>query len=150
MKAAMVAKWTTPVPGQEKAAFAYGREVDDFFGKKAAEGLCTEPKWFWAPTGESLCPSQAVTPCPAGFRVPPGADRAWIAGIITPPRAPSPTVRARPRPGSPRAVRRHAPPSLGPVGAAGPDAGTRVRSFHCPTPDGVRLRHAARSSGSAL
>ena len=62
MKAAMVAKWTTPVPGREKAAFAYGREVDDFFGKKAAEGLCTEPKWFWAPTGESLCPSQAVTP----------------------------------------------------------------------------------------
>jgi len=35
----MVAKWTTPVPGREKAAFAYGREVDNFFGKKAAEGL---------------------------------------------------------------------------------------------------------------
>jgi len=54
MKAAIVVKWTTPVPGREKAAVAYGREVDDFYGKKAAEGLCTEPKWFWAPAGESL------------------------------------------------------------------------------------------------
>lgn len=54
MKAAIVVKWTTPVPGREKAAVAYGREVDDFYGKKAADGLCTEPKWFWAPTGESL------------------------------------------------------------------------------------------------
>ena len=28
--------------------------MDDFWGKKAAEGLCTEPKWFWAPAGESM------------------------------------------------------------------------------------------------
>ena len=54
MKAALVAKWTTAVPGREKTALAYGREVDDFYGKKAAEGLCTEPKWFWASTGENL------------------------------------------------------------------------------------------------
>jgi hypothetical protein len=54
MKAALLVKWTTPMPGREKAAIAYGREVDDFWGKKATEGLCTEPKWFWAPTGENL------------------------------------------------------------------------------------------------
>lgn len=54
MKAAIVVKWTIPVAGREKAAIAYGREVDDFWGKKAAEGLCTEPTWFWAPTGENL------------------------------------------------------------------------------------------------
>jgi hypothetical protein len=54
MKAAGVAKRTTPVPRREKAAIAYGRAVDEFFGKKAVEGLCTEPKWFWSPTGESL------------------------------------------------------------------------------------------------
>jgi hypothetical protein len=54
MKAAMVVKWTTPVPGREKAAVAYGREVDNFWGKKATEGLCTEPKWFWALTGENM------------------------------------------------------------------------------------------------
>ena len=54
MRAAFVTKWTTPVPGREMAAIAYGRDVDDFFAKKAADGLCTEPKWFWAPTGENL------------------------------------------------------------------------------------------------
>jgi hypothetical protein len=54
MKAAFVVKFTTSVPGREKAAIAYAREVDDFYGKKAAEGLCTEPKWFWATAGESM------------------------------------------------------------------------------------------------
>jgi hypothetical protein len=54
MKAAMVVKWTTPFPGRERLAIAYGREVDEFFEKKAADGFCTEPKWFFAPTGESL------------------------------------------------------------------------------------------------
>ena len=54
MKAAFVVKFTAAVPGREKAAIAYAREVDDFWGKKAAEGLCTEPKWFWAPAGESM------------------------------------------------------------------------------------------------
>lgn len=54
MKAAFVTKWTTAVPGREKAAIAYGRDVDDFFAKKAADGFCSEPKWFWAPTGENL------------------------------------------------------------------------------------------------
>ncbi len=54
MKAALVVKFTTPVPGREKAATAYGHEADDFWGKKAAEGLCTEPKWFWATADENL------------------------------------------------------------------------------------------------
>jgi hypothetical protein len=55
MKAAMVVKFTTTVPGREKAGIAYAREVDDFYGKKAAEGLCTtrrygrdlESSWWW-------------------------------------------------------------------------------------------------------
>jgi hypothetical protein len=54
MKAAFVAKWLTAVPGREKAAIAYGRDVDEFFAKKAADGVCTEPKWFFAPTGENM------------------------------------------------------------------------------------------------
>ena len=54
MKAAFVVQFTTAVPGREKAAIAYAREVDDFYGKKAAEGLCTEPKWFWATAGENM------------------------------------------------------------------------------------------------
>lgn len=54
MKAALVVKFTTPVPGREKASIAYAHEVDDFYGKKAAEGLCTAPKWFWATADENL------------------------------------------------------------------------------------------------
>ena len=54
MKAAIVGKFTAPVPGREKAGIAYAREVDDFYGKKAAEDLCTVPKWFWDPVGENL------------------------------------------------------------------------------------------------
>ena len=54
MKAAVVVKFTISIPGREKAAMAYAREVDDFWGKKAAEGLCTEPKWFWATAGEHI------------------------------------------------------------------------------------------------
>ena len=54
MKAALVVKFTTSVPGREKAGLAYAREVDGFWGKKAGEGLCTEPKWFWATSSEHL------------------------------------------------------------------------------------------------
>lgn len=82
MKAAMVAKWTTPVPGREKAAFAYGREVDDFFGKKAAEGLCTEPKWFWAPTGESLWFVEGEFDALLGISAMPEAQKFQVKGQI--------------------------------------------------------------------
>lgn len=53
MTTAMVVRWTTPYPGREAAAVAYGREVDDFWGKKASDGLCTPPKWFWGMGGDN-------------------------------------------------------------------------------------------------
>lgn len=54
MKAALVVSWTMPKPGHEKDAIAYGREVDEAWGKAAAEGRCTEPEWYWASRGHSL------------------------------------------------------------------------------------------------
>ena len=82
MKAAMVTKWTTPVPGREKAAIAYGREVDDFFAKKAAEGLCTEPKWFWATTGESLWFVEGELDALLGIMAMPEAQKFQVTGQI--------------------------------------------------------------------
>ncbi len=82
MKAAIVVKWTTPVPGREKAAVAYGREVDDFYGKKAAEGLCTEPKWFWAPTGESLWFVEGEYEALLGILATPEAQKLMLKGPI--------------------------------------------------------------------
>lgn len=54
MKTALVVKFTNPTPGRERAAIAYARELDEFVAKKAAEGVCTEPKWFWTSNGENL------------------------------------------------------------------------------------------------
>ena len=54
MKVALVVKFTNPVPGRERAAVAYIREVDDFAKKNAAEGICTEPKWLGSSTGENM------------------------------------------------------------------------------------------------
>lgn len=54
MKVALVTTWRTPVPGREAQAIAYGREVDDFWGKQAADGKCSEPEWFWASKGPSM------------------------------------------------------------------------------------------------
>lgn len=54
MQVALVVKFTNPVPGRERAAVAYARETDDFAKKKAAEGVCTQPKWFWSSTGENM------------------------------------------------------------------------------------------------
>ena len=82
MKAAMVTKWTTPVPGREKAAIAYGRAVDDFFAKKAAEGLCAEPKWFWAPTGESLWVLEGELDALLGIMAMPEAQKFQVMGQI--------------------------------------------------------------------
>jgi len=81
MKAAMVVKWTTPVPGREKAAFAYGRAVDEFFEKKAAEGLCTEPKWFWVP-GESLWLVEGEFDTLVGISATPEAQKFQVMGQI--------------------------------------------------------------------
>jgi len=54
MRAALVVKFTNPVPGRERAAIAYGHEVDDFARKNAAEGAITEPKWYWSSIGENM------------------------------------------------------------------------------------------------
>ncbi len=82
MKAAMVVKWTAVVPGREKAAIAYGRAVDEFFGKKAAEGLCTEPKWFWPPTGESLWFVEGEFDALLGISATPEAQKFQLMGSI--------------------------------------------------------------------
>jgi hypothetical protein len=82
MKAAMVVKWTTAIPGREKAAIAYGRDVDDFFGKKAAEGLCTEPKWFWTTSGENLWFIEGEYDALLGILATPEAQKFLIKGAL--------------------------------------------------------------------
>jgi hypothetical protein len=54
MKAAMVTSWGSAYPGREKGALKLAHEVEEFFTKKAADGLCTEPKTFFAPTGKNI------------------------------------------------------------------------------------------------
>ena len=54
MKAAVVVSWTVPKVGREKQSIAYAREVDEVWGKFAADGKCSEPEWFWATRGHSL------------------------------------------------------------------------------------------------
>ncbi len=82
MKAAIVVKFITAIPGREKAAVAYGRDVDDFFGKKAAEGLCTEPKWFWAPTGEHFWFVEGEYDALLGILATPEAQKFLVKGPI--------------------------------------------------------------------
>lgn len=54
MKVALVVMFTNPVPGREKAAVAYARELDDFARKRAADGVITEPKWLWTSNGDNM------------------------------------------------------------------------------------------------
>jgi hypothetical protein len=82
MKAAFVVKWLTAVPGREKAAIAYGRDVDDFFAKKAADGVCTEPKWFFAPTGENLWFVEGEYEALLGIFATPEAEKFLVKGPI--------------------------------------------------------------------
>jgi len=82
MKAALLVKWSTPVPGREQAAIAYGREVDGFWGKKSAEGLCTEPKWFWAPTGENLWFVEGEYDALLGILATPESQKLLVKGPI--------------------------------------------------------------------
>ena len=53
MKAALVVSWTGTRAGRESLAIEYGRAVDEYWGKLAAEGKCSEPRWFWAMAGPS-------------------------------------------------------------------------------------------------
>jgi len=82
MKAAFVVKFTTAVPGREKAAIAYARASDDFYGKKAAEGLCTEPKWFWATVGESMWIVEGEYEALLGILATPEAQKFLVMGPI--------------------------------------------------------------------
>ena len=82
MKAAFVVKFATSVPGREKAAIAYAREVDDFWGKKATEGLCTEPKWLWATAGENIWFVEGEYEALLGIIATPEAQRFLSMGTI--------------------------------------------------------------------
>ncbi len=54
MNAALVATWTHPVPGREEKALEFGAEATAFWSKKAAEGKCTAPEFFFAETGVGM------------------------------------------------------------------------------------------------
>jgi hypothetical protein len=51
MKAAFIVSWSTSVPGREKKSIEYFRDFNEFYGKLAAEGKCTEPEFFVGPGG---------------------------------------------------------------------------------------------------
>ncbi|HSN11791.1 MAG TPA: hypothetical protein VLS51_06770 [Propionibacteriaceae bacterium] len=54
MQTAMVVTWTHPIPGREAKALEYAAEVARFWGKQAAEGLCSEPEMFFSDRGTSM------------------------------------------------------------------------------------------------
>jgi hypothetical protein len=54
MQAAIVVTWTHPFVGREEKALAYGGEVQEFWGKQAAEGKCSPPELFFSETGVGL------------------------------------------------------------------------------------------------
>ncbi len=54
MQGAMIVHFTRAVPGRELKALEYGAEVNDYWGKLAAEGKCTPPETFFASGGGGL------------------------------------------------------------------------------------------------
>lgn len=54
MYSAMVVTFSTPFPGREKKALEFAIESAEFWGKKAADGKCTEPEMFLSTTGRSI------------------------------------------------------------------------------------------------
>ena len=54
MKAAMIVHFDHPFPGREIRALEYGVEVNEFWGKLAAEGKCTQPEMFFSTSGHGL------------------------------------------------------------------------------------------------
>lgn len=54
MDTAIVVTWKMPFPGREKLALDYGAEVNDYWGKFAAEGKCSQPEIFFFETGHGL------------------------------------------------------------------------------------------------
>lgn len=51
MDAAMIVSWKLPFPGREKEALDYAREVNEYWGKLATEGKCSQPEIFFSETG---------------------------------------------------------------------------------------------------
>jgi hypothetical protein len=51
MDTALVISWKVPFPGREKQALGLAAEADEYWGKLAAEGKCTQPEWFFMPDG---------------------------------------------------------------------------------------------------
>jgi hypothetical protein len=51
MKAALITHFRHPIAGREKLALDYGAEVNDYWGKLAADGKCTFPEFFFSTTG---------------------------------------------------------------------------------------------------
>lgn len=54
MKYAYVVTWNGAVTGREMKAIEYGAEVQEYWGKLAAEGKCTEPEMFFFPDGHGM------------------------------------------------------------------------------------------------
>lgn len=50
MQGAFVSWWSAPRDGMEKRALELGVEVNDWWGKRAAEGKCTPPEMFFSGT----------------------------------------------------------------------------------------------------
>lgn len=51
MDSAIVVTWNVPIHGREKQALDYGVEVNEHWGKLAADGKCSEPEMFFFSDG---------------------------------------------------------------------------------------------------
>lgn len=51
MDAALVITWKVPFPGREKQALELAAQADEYWGKLAADGKCTQPEWYFMPDG---------------------------------------------------------------------------------------------------
>jgi hypothetical protein len=54
MDTALVVTWHAPIAGREKKALDYGVEVNEYWGKLAADGKCTPPEMFFFPDGTGM------------------------------------------------------------------------------------------------
>jgi len=54
MKAGLIVHFREPVPGREKFALDYRTDVDEYWGKLAADGKCTFPELFFGPVGGGI------------------------------------------------------------------------------------------------
>lgn len=51
MDSAIVVTWNVPIHGREKEALDYGVEVNEHWGKLAADGKCSDPEMFFFSDG---------------------------------------------------------------------------------------------------